>query len=265
MKVSETVMPGAEPFEVGPADAHVGCVLVHGFTGSPSEMRPIGDRLAAAGVRCYAPLLPGHGTSLDDMEASTAEDWLRGARSAVEKARAAHQQLFVVGFSMGGLLAVNLSLTVPVEGLAVVCMPLSIHDPKAKLMPLLGLFRRYEPPKPPRPSASAAGAPPVRPGVAYEQKPVLSIKRLMGLMKHTVKALPGVEAPLLAVYGALDKTAPVTDGQQVLAAVASASKRLEVLPQSKHMCMFGPDAGLLGDIIGEFAASGWLPHEVPLV
>ena len=246
------VMPGAEPFEIGPADAQVGCVLIHGFTGSPSEMRPIGDRLAAAGVRCYAPLLPGHGTSLDDMEASTATDWLDGARAAMVRARASHSRLFTVGFSMGGLLALNLSLTVHLDGLVVVSSPLAIHDPRARLMPILSLFRRYEPP---RPTVRDPGALPARPGVAYDQKPVISIRRLMGLMKGTARVLPRVEAPLLAVYGALDRTAPVSDGQRLLATVASESKRIEVLPASTHLCMFGPDAERLMALIEGFVTA----------
>lgn len=252
MSVTASVMPGAEPFELGPADAQVGCVLVHGFTGSPSEIRPIGEHLAAAGVRCYAPLLPGHGTNLDDMEASTAADWLEGARSAVVQARPAHPRLFVLGFSMGGLLAINLSLEVRLEGLIVVSTPLVLHDPKAKFIPILSLFRRYEPPRPP---ARETGAPAGRQGVAYDQKPLVSIKRMMRLMKATVAALPRVEAPLLAVYGAFDRRATIADAQQVLSSVASASKRLEVLPNSRHLCMFGPDADLLLNTIEGFVTA----------
>ena len=132
------IMPGAEPFELGPEEARIGCVLIHGFTGSPAEMKPFARRLSAAGVRCYAPLLPGHGTSLDDMEASTAHQWLDGAEQAVRTVigasavagashRPRHERLFVLGFSMGGLLTLNLSLNPDlaphITGLVVVCTP----------------------------------------------------------------------------------------------------------------------------------------------
>ena len=131
------IMPGAEPFELT-EEARIGCVLIHGFTGSPAEMKPFARRLSAAGVRCYAPLLPGHGTSLDDMEASTAHQWLDGAEQAVRTVigasavagashRPRHERLFVLGFSMGGLLTLNLSLNPDlapyITGLVVVCTP----------------------------------------------------------------------------------------------------------------------------------------------
>ncbi len=56
--------PAPEPFELAPANAVVGCLLIHGLTGSPPEMRLLGDDLAAQGSHCLAPLLPGHGTTL---------------------------------------------------------------------------------------------------------------------------------------------------------------------------------------------------------
>ena len=262
------IMPGAEPFELGPEEARIGCVLIHGFTGSPAEMKPFARRLSAAGVRCYAPLLPGHGTSLDDMEASTAHQWLDGAEQAGRTAigasavagafhRPRHERLFVLGFSMGGLLTLNLSLNPDlaphITGLVVVCTPLRIHDPRARFIPILGLFRRYEPtvPPPPLPPEEVAQ----RPVVSYAQKPVASIRQLMRLMSHTRRILPQVQAPLVAMYGALDRTAPANDGRELVARVSSNYRRLKILPASKHLAMFGPDSELLLDCVERFITS----------
>src|SRR2546430_8469231 len=55
----------ADPFALG--DGPDACLLLHGLTGSPAEMRPVGDALAAAAFRAVAPLLPGHGTTPEDL------------------------------------------------------------------------------------------------------------------------------------------------------------------------------------------------------
>ncbi|MFA6032646.1 MAG: carboxylesterase, partial [Myxococcota bacterium] len=57
---------GAGPFEIG--TGRRGVLLVHGFTGTPFEMRPLGDGLAAAGYRVACPALAGHATRWEDLE-----------------------------------------------------------------------------------------------------------------------------------------------------------------------------------------------------
>ena len=73
------VRPGAEPFayDAGP----VGILLLHGFTGSPASTRPVGAWLADHGVSSVGPRLPGHGTSWQDLERTTWQDWAREAES----------------------------------------------------------------------------------------------------------------------------------------------------------------------------------------
>lgn len=239
--LASEIMPGAEPFETGDEASDVGCVLIHGFTGSPAEMRPFGEGLAQASLRCYGPLLPGHGTNLEQMAASDYYDWLEGARHAVDYAKRRHRSTFVVGFSMGGLLALNLALEFDLDGLVIVSTPFGIHDRRGRFIKLLKHVRRYEPPCPPPPEKMA-----MRMGVGYSQKPLVSIEQLMALMAQTRRILPEVNVPLIGIYGARDKTAPPDDDGQVLVnTVSSPDPRLVVLPQSTHMCMFGPDRDAL--------------------
>jgi len=49
----------------------VGCLLVHGFSGSPPEMQPMGDYLAGKGLTVLGVRLAGHGTSPEDMATTT--------------------------------------------------------------------------------------------------------------------------------------------------------------------------------------------------
>jgi len=49
------------PWHLG--EGRRGALLIHGFAGTPPELRRLGEVLASAGFRCHAPVLPGHGTT----------------------------------------------------------------------------------------------------------------------------------------------------------------------------------------------------------
>jgi len=253
-------MPGAEPYSMGPIDAQIACVAVHGFTGSPYEMRPFAERLAARGVYVDVPLLPGHGTSVEDMSRTSFPDWVAGAEAAYLGLAARHRRTFVLGFSMGGLIALMLAARRHVDGVVAVSAPLRIRDARARFLPLIALVRKYEPPIPPAPPsepAPLAGPPEAgseRRTVSYSQKPVVCIQSLMRLMQAVRTEIPRMRAPLLAVYGANDRAAPPEDGQWIIDhagrgagkdagrdADSGALRRLVVLEDSDHFGMFGPD------------------------
>ena len=74
------LLEGAEPFSApGGPD---GALVLHGFTGSPHSIRGVARALAATGLAVEAPLLPGHGTTMEAMLASRWDDWRAGAEAA---------------------------------------------------------------------------------------------------------------------------------------------------------------------------------------
>ncbi|HYP19346.1 MAG TPA: carboxylesterase, partial [Chloroflexia bacterium] len=68
-----------EPFALGPQDSPIGCLLVHGFSGSPPEMRGLGTFLAEQGARVEGVRLAGHGTEPEELKGLTWGDWLSSA------------------------------------------------------------------------------------------------------------------------------------------------------------------------------------------
>jgi carboxylesterase len=101
------VLPGAEAFSHrGNAS---GVLVLHGFTGNPSSMRPIAERLAAAGYSVELPRLPGHGTTVEDMMTTTWADWSKTAEQAYDELAERCERVAVVGLSMGGGLAAYLA------------------------------------------------------------------------------------------------------------------------------------------------------------
>src|SRR5260370_23781952 len=113
-------MPGlADPFALG--DGPDACLLLHGLTGSPAEVRPIGEALAQAGLRAVGPILPGHGTTPEDLYIVTRADLLAAARSALLDLRGA-RRIYLCGLSAGALLAIHLAAQSWLrEGLPEIC------------------------------------------------------------------------------------------------------------------------------------------------
>ena len=113
------IIPGAEPWSTE-GGSH-GVLVLHGFTGNPQSMRPLAEAVAAAGYSVDLPLLPGHGTSLDDMVPTRWADWSGAAEAAFQGLAAHCDQVAVAGLSMGGTLTCWLAEQHPeIAGIAVV-------------------------------------------------------------------------------------------------------------------------------------------------
>jgi carboxylesterase len=122
-------MQGAEPWSA--AGGSNGVLVLHGFTGNPQSMRPLAEALAAAGYTVELPLLPGHGTSVEDMVPTRWEDWSGAAEAHFQALAARCDAVAVVGLSMGGALTCWLAERHPhLAGIALV-NPL-VHAPDAE-------------------------------------------------------------------------------------------------------------------------------------
>jgi len=100
-----------EPFRLGSGDR--GVLLIHGFCGTPPEMRGLGEHLAASGFRVHGALLKGHGTTPEDLASTRWTDWAESADAQLAELRKECAQVFVSGQSMGGALSLVLAARNP--------------------------------------------------------------------------------------------------------------------------------------------------------
>src|SRR5687768_898804 len=111
------------PFDLPGNDRGVLCV--HGFTGTPYEMRYLGQRLHDRGLTVVGPALPGHTTTVEDLDATTWRDWAAAVDEAFDALRARCRRVAVVGQSLGGLLSLYLASRRPeVAAVASLAAPL---------------------------------------------------------------------------------------------------------------------------------------------
>jgi carboxylesterase len=138
--------PGHEPFhfEVGPSRA----LLIHGFLGSPRDLRPLAQELADVGVTARGVLLPGFGPDIARLKKVQAEEWLNAARAAWKEIREGANRTTLIGFSMGGAVALRLATEAGLtpDQLVLLAPHWKFADRRAVVLPVAKyLIREFKP------------------------------------------------------------------------------------------------------------------------
>ena len=128
-----SVLPGAEPFFYPSPGPRISCLLLHGFTATPQEMRRLGQFLHGCGFTVSCPLLAGHGTDVRDLQATTWQDWYGSAYAAWSALQDSADPAFAIGLSLGGALALNLAAEVPLGGVVAMATPMLLDNRLLKI------------------------------------------------------------------------------------------------------------------------------------
>jgi carboxylesterase len=210
-----------------------GILLLHGFTGSVSHMRPLADLLAGMGYTVQGINLPGHATTEAGMARSGWKQWLDASRSALIELRKHCPVVTVAGLSMGGVI----SLLLAEEGLPDACVTLSA--PMATQNKWIGLSRIVAPIKP-----RISWAPPEErktlPYAAYDFGysgfPTAKAADLNRLIHMARKNLSHITCPVLAVQSRKDGTISPDSAEVILQGVSSVMKQKLMLADAPHVC-----------------------------
>lgn len=131
--------PSHQPFSFAPTGKAVdrAVLLLHGFLGSPAELRPLGAALASAGIRADAPALPGFGPDIARIGKVSERDWVAAATEAWRSLREAATTTVLVGFSMGGAIALPLAAERSPSRLILIEAFQRVPDWRARLLPFV--------------------------------------------------------------------------------------------------------------------------------
>jgi carboxylesterase len=234
-----------------PGGGRSAALCLHGLTGTPYEVRSLAEAISATGIRAVGPALPGHNETPERLAATSHTDWLEAARAEFQRLREDCESVFVVGISMGGLLALALAQEEPVDALAVIGTPLALCQPCAWLIPLAKYLR----PMPPKSWGSDIHDPAARarhPG--YQVMPMNSVHELQRLQRRVRPQLARITAPILVAHGVHDRTARPRDAVEIRDSVSSEVRDYLLLAASGHIVPVDFDGPALAQAVAEFLA-----------
>ena len=228
--MKKTIIPGAEPFFL-PA-GKTGCVLVHGFTGTPKEMRLMGNYLQQHDVTALGVRLAGHGTDMRDMPRMRWQDWLACVEDGVNLLCGYCDHVFIAGLSMGGILSLLAASICPLQGAIAMSTPYQINtDWRIKIARPLSVFVPFVD----KGKSDTKDENPAKDHIDYPAYPTRSIVELTDLLRVTHANLINFQIPVLMINSKSDGSVP--ENHQQLYAERFQGKVLErvMLEKSGHV------------------------------
>jgi carboxylesterase len=210
----------------------VGILLIHGFTGSPAELRPLGHYLHERGLTVAAPLLPGHGATPAALNRQHRQDWIACVEQALADLQRQGKRIFIAGLSLGALLTLMLaSRQHNLAGIITYSPAIIVNDPRAYFVAIL----KYLTPTLAKPPDYFADPAAQNSMWSYPVYPAAAAHEAMKLIGEVKRVLPRVTCPLLVIYSRGDPTIHPQSAQLVYDQVGSSDKTVIALERSGHI------------------------------
>jgi carboxylesterase len=222
-------------------NAHIGVLLVHGFTGAPPSMRPWGEFFHSHGFTVRVPLLPGHGTKAEDLNNVKWQEWPAKVEHELSELQKTCDTIFLVGLSMGGGTVLNVATNNndAIAGIVLVNPWIHLKGMSVELAFLISRFRKMR---------ASVGNDIKRPGVTewgYDATAILGVYEALKMLRNTRKNLGAVTVPLQLFHSVEDHTLPVSNTEIILSEIGSKDKTRIELVNSYHVATLDYDQELI--------------------
>lgn len=234
-----------KPFTFEGGDRAV--LLLHGFTGHSADVRMLGRFLEKQGYTCHAPHYKGHGVPPDELVHTGPEDWWKDVMEAYQFLKdKGHQKIAAVGLSLGGVFALKLGYTVPLNGIVTMCSPMYIKSEEIMYEGVLAYTREFK---------KREGKSPEQIEVEMEEfkkTPMNTLKALQGLIKEVRENVDTVYAPTFVVQSTVDEMINTDSANIVYNEVQSDKKKLKWYENSTHVITLGQEKDMLHEDVLAF-------------
>ncbi|PWI57871.1 alpha/beta hydrolase [Sulfoacidibacillus thermotolerans] len=212
-----------------------GILMIHGFTGSPGELRPFAEHLAKLGYRVEVPILAGHCTTVHKMNETTYQDWVQSAYDAYHLLAMQTERVVCIGHSMGGLIAFYLANRYHIAGIVSMCTPVFLSHYGARLAPFISWLY------PVHRTASSRNEELLQYLGGYDETPVRALKSLNRFIRVVRDELHEIHVPVLVQQAKKDLTVRPESAQYIYDHIRSKHKELKWYEHSGHMLPIDTD------------------------
>ncbi len=248
----KTIHPLAEPIILKGLGEEV-FLLIHGYTGSPTDFNGLPEFLHKQhGASVFIPLLPGHGTRVEDLRGITKNDFIQVAEAALEDLLAKHSKVIVGGHSFGGQVALHLAARYPVSGVFVSSMPYKLRFPfSVRWLYYILVVKEFWTKR----ISEREQLERIK-DFSYVVMPIYGFRLLHDMNKELKKFLCDIKSPLLSIYLSGDAIAHPNSGDIVSSLVNSHTKKILTLNCSGHSVFYADDAHQIYREIADFFKIG---------
>ncbi len=224
----------------------IGCLIIHGYTGGPYELKPLTEYLMEhTNWDIRVPVLPGHGRKLD-LKGVSHKRWIKAAENTLQELKKKHNEIYLIGFSMGGMIAAYLAAKYKVEKLVLLASSgkyLSFKQIGADICGMIADGLRGQLNK-------------NRLYIHYKKKigmvPFKANIEFLRLVRFTRRYLKDIDSPVLIAQGQQDGMVPAKTAYYLEKKITSKRKEVVFFERSKHLICLGNDKDTLNRMIYQF-------------
>ncbi len=207
----------------------IGLLLIHGFTGTPAEMKLLGKYLHQHGYTVYAPLLTGHGKTPEEMAKTNHKDWWNSVTYAYDFLKEeGYEKIVSVGLSMGGVLSLKLAYKKPLSAVVAMAAPIYVHDKRMGWARWIKYVKTFQP-KVKKEAYIEEHL------VAYDRTPIACVGSLDKLIKEVKRNLQKIMIPAFIMQGKKDETVYYESASYIYEHVGSTVKEISWYEDSTHI------------------------------
>ena len=235
----------------------IGCLIIHGYTGGPYEVEPLAAYLKEnSDWQVEVPTLPGHGQKLN-LDNVSHKRWIKTAEDSLKQLQKKYDEIYLIGFSMGGMIASYLAAKYKVDKLVLLATSGKFLSFKQIGLDFAGfmmdgvkgnlgknkLYQHYK---------KKLGSVPFKANLEF-----------LKLVKFTRRHLKNVDTPVLIAQGQQDGMVPYKTAYYLDKEITSADKEVVFFERSRHLICLGNDKDTLNQMVYNFLTHTSITEEEP--
>ena len=204
-------------------DNKIGCLIIHGFAGNLDEIEPLNKYLSSKGFITICPIMKGHMGSRRDLVFVKYTEWIESVEASLLELNSQCKQIIIIGFSMGGLIAVNLATKHKVDGIITLNTPIYHWDIKRIVRNIANDIKTKDYKNIKCYIRSATGI------------PFSAMINFKVLLRKTKPLFKHIRCPMFIAQGLIDDTAHHKSAEYIYKNISSDIKHIKYYENSSHI------------------------------